>query len=135
MLQPKDPDVVTEDEMKERLDDVLKLYLKKKDDDKSGWLSIFVVVNWFTVKKKKIVAFLLVPCVVRILLCLLCSHCQGRHGPYNCCVEERNFAKLKPLIWTAHELILLKLCVSGKIFKTKLSSVASCLVYNFGKLC
>ena len=51
MLQPKDPDFVTEDEMKERLDDVLKLYLKKKDDDKSGRWSIFVVVKWFAIKK------------------------------------------------------------------------------------
>lgn len=36
MLQPENTDFVSEDEMRERLDDVLKLYLKKKDDDKSG---------------------------------------------------------------------------------------------------
>lgn len=36
MLQPKNTDFVSEDEMIARLDDVLKLYLKKKDDDKSG---------------------------------------------------------------------------------------------------
>lgn len=36
MLQPKNADFVSEEEMRERLDDVLKLYLKKKDDDKSG---------------------------------------------------------------------------------------------------
>ena len=37
MLQPKNADFVTEEEMRERLDGVLKLYLKKKEDDKSGW--------------------------------------------------------------------------------------------------
>lgn len=37
MLQPENADFVSEGEMRERLDDVLKLYLKKKDDDKSGW--------------------------------------------------------------------------------------------------
>ena len=36
MLQPGSTDFVSEHEMRERLDDVLKLYLKKKDDDKSG---------------------------------------------------------------------------------------------------
>ena len=35
-LQPKNADFVTEEEMKEHLDDVLKLYLKAKEDDKSG---------------------------------------------------------------------------------------------------
>ena len=36
MLQPKNADFVTEEEMKEHLDGVLKLYLKTKEDDKSG---------------------------------------------------------------------------------------------------
>ena len=36
MLQPKNADFVSEEELKERLDHALKLYLKKKDDDKSG---------------------------------------------------------------------------------------------------
>ena len=36
MLQPKNADFVAEEELRERLDHVLKLYLKKKDDDKSG---------------------------------------------------------------------------------------------------
>lgn len=36
LLQPKNAEFVTEEEMVERLDDVLRLYLKKKDDDKSG---------------------------------------------------------------------------------------------------
>ncbi|XP_078356378.1 uncharacterized protein LOC144641212 [Oculina patagonica] len=36
MLQPGNSEFVSEDEMRERLDDVLRLYLKKKDDDKSG---------------------------------------------------------------------------------------------------
>lgn len=36
MLHPNNPEFVTEDELKEQLDNVLKLYLKKKDDDKSG---------------------------------------------------------------------------------------------------
>ncbi|RMX38199.1 hypothetical protein pdam_00003363 [Pocillopora damicornis] len=36
MLQPKNADFVSEEELRERLDHVLKLYLKKKDDDKSG---------------------------------------------------------------------------------------------------
>ena len=36
MLQPKNVDFVSEEELRERLDHVLKLYLKKKDDDKSG---------------------------------------------------------------------------------------------------
>lgn len=36
MLHPNNPEFVTEEELKEQLDDVLKLYLKKKDDDKSG---------------------------------------------------------------------------------------------------
>ena len=42
MLQPKNADFVTEEEMRERLDDVLTLYLKKKDEDKSGLL----VISW-----------------------------------------------------------------------------------------
>lgn len=36
MLHPSNPEFVTEDELKEQLDNVLKLYLKKKDGDKSG---------------------------------------------------------------------------------------------------
>ena len=36
MLQPKHDDYVTQEEMTERLDGVLKLYLKQKDDDMSG---------------------------------------------------------------------------------------------------
>ena len=36
MLQPKNVDFVSEEELRERLDHVLELYLKKKDDDKSG---------------------------------------------------------------------------------------------------
>ena len=36
MLQPENTDFVSEDEVRGRLDNVLKLYLKKKDDDKSG---------------------------------------------------------------------------------------------------
>lgn len=36
MLQPKNADFVSKEELRERLDHVLKLYLKKKDDDKSG---------------------------------------------------------------------------------------------------
>lgn len=36
MLQPENADFVSEDEVRGRLDNVLKLYLKKKDDDKSG---------------------------------------------------------------------------------------------------
>lgn len=36
MLKPENTDFVSEDEMRGRLDNVLKLYLKKKDDDKSG---------------------------------------------------------------------------------------------------
>ena len=36
MLQPKNADFVSEEELKECLDHALKLYLKKKDDDKSG---------------------------------------------------------------------------------------------------
>ena len=36
MLQPRHEDYVTQEEMTERLDDVLKLYLKQKDDDMSG---------------------------------------------------------------------------------------------------
>ena len=36
MLQPRHDDHVTQEEMTERLDDVLKLYLKQKDDDMSG---------------------------------------------------------------------------------------------------
>ena len=36
MLHPNNPEFVTEEELKEQLDNVLKLYLKKKDDDKSG---------------------------------------------------------------------------------------------------
>jgi len=36
MLQPDNTGFVSKDEMRERLDNVLKLYLKKKDDDKSG---------------------------------------------------------------------------------------------------
>ena len=36
MLHPNNPEFVTEEELNEQLDDVLKLYLKKKDDDKSG---------------------------------------------------------------------------------------------------
>ena len=36
MLQPKNADFVSEEELRERLDHVLELYLKKKDDDKSG---------------------------------------------------------------------------------------------------
>ncbi|PFX20450.1 Cyclin-dependent kinase 11B [Stylophora pistillata] len=35
MLQPKNADFVSKEELRERLDHVLKLYLKKKDDDKS----------------------------------------------------------------------------------------------------
>ncbi|KAK2556522.1 hypothetical protein P5673_021425 [Acropora cervicornis] len=36
MLQPRHDDYVTQEEMTERLDDVLKLYLKQKDEDISG---------------------------------------------------------------------------------------------------
>lgn len=36
MLQPKNADFVSEEELRERLDHVLEHYLKKKDDDKSG---------------------------------------------------------------------------------------------------
>ncbi|XP_044178214.1 uncharacterized protein LOC114971217 [Acropora millepora] len=36
MLQPRHDDYVTQEEMTERLDDVLKLYLKQKDEDMSG---------------------------------------------------------------------------------------------------
>ena len=44
LLQPENAEFVTEEEMIERLDDVLRLYLKKKDDDKSGlYFSVPVV--------------------------------------------------------------------------------------------
>lgn len=36
LLEPKHADFVSEEEMTQRLDQVLKVYLKKKDDDKSG---------------------------------------------------------------------------------------------------
>ena len=36
MLRTNNPEFVTEDELKEQLDNVLKLYLKKKDGDRSG---------------------------------------------------------------------------------------------------
>ena len=43
MFHPNNPELVTEDELKEQLDNVLKLYLKKKDDDKSGqWTTLFL---------------------------------------------------------------------------------------------
>ena len=46
MLHPNNPEFVTEDELKEQLDNVLKLYLKKKDDDKSGqWTTLFLCIS------------------------------------------------------------------------------------------
>ena len=42
MLQPRHDEYVTQEEMTERLDDVLKLYLKQKDDDMSGKVVFFV---------------------------------------------------------------------------------------------
>lgn len=46
MLHPNNPELVTEDELKEQLDNVLKLYLKKKDDDKSGqWTTLFLWIS------------------------------------------------------------------------------------------
>ena len=45
MLQPSNADFVSEHEMREQLDSVLKLYLKKKDDDKSGKLLDFSLGN------------------------------------------------------------------------------------------
>ena len=46
MLHPNNPEFVTEDELKEQLDNVLKLYLKKKDDDKSGqWTTLFLSIS------------------------------------------------------------------------------------------
>ena len=47
MLQPRHDDHVTQEEMTERLGDVLKLYLKQGDDDMSGkvvFLFFFVFV-------------------------------------------------------------------------------------------
>ena len=41
MLQPRHDDYVTQEEMTERLDDVLKLYLKQKDEDMSGKVFFF----------------------------------------------------------------------------------------------
>ena len=41
MLQPRHDDYVTQEEMTERLDDVLKLYLKQKDEDMSGKVVFF----------------------------------------------------------------------------------------------
>ena len=43
MLQPRHDDYVTQEEMTERLDDVLKLYLKQKDEDMSGKVVFFFV--------------------------------------------------------------------------------------------
>ena len=48
MLHPNNPEFVTEEELKEQLDDVLKLYLKKKDDDKSGqWTTL---IRWISAR-------------------------------------------------------------------------------------
>ena len=44
MLQPRHDDYVTQEEMTERLDDVLKLYLKQKDEDMSGKVVFFFFV-------------------------------------------------------------------------------------------
>ena len=44
MLQPRHDDYVTQEEMTERLDDVLKLYLKQKDEDMSGKVVFFLFV-------------------------------------------------------------------------------------------
>ena len=43
MLQPRHDDYVTQEEMTERLDDVLKLYLKQKDEDMSGKVVFFLI--------------------------------------------------------------------------------------------
>ena len=43
MLQPRHDDYVTQEEMTERLDDVLKLYLKQKDEDISGKVVFFLI--------------------------------------------------------------------------------------------
>ena len=43
MLQRKHDDYVTQEEMTERLDDVLKLYLKQKDEDMSGKAVLFAL--------------------------------------------------------------------------------------------
>ena len=45
MLHPNNPEFVTEDELKEQLDNVLKLYLKKKDGDKSGQWTTFLWIS------------------------------------------------------------------------------------------
>ena len=42
MLQPRHDDYVTQEEMTERLDHVLKLYLKQKDEDMSGRVVFFL---------------------------------------------------------------------------------------------
>lgn len=48
MLHPNNPEFVTEDELKEQLDNVLKLYLKKKDGDRSG---IYYEKEWYEDKE------------------------------------------------------------------------------------
>ena len=47
MLQPGHDDYVTQEEMTERLDDVLKLYLKQKDEDMSGKVFFFICLFCF----------------------------------------------------------------------------------------
>ena len=47
MLQPTHDDYVTQEEMAERLDDVLKLYLKQKDEDMSGKVFFFICLFCF----------------------------------------------------------------------------------------
>ena len=47
MLQPRHDDYVTQEEMTERLDDVLKLYLKQKDEDMSGKVVFFFLFVLF----------------------------------------------------------------------------------------
>ena len=50
MLQPRHDDHVTQEEMTERLDDVLKLYLKQKDDDMSGKVVFFLFVLFLSLQ-------------------------------------------------------------------------------------
>ena len=47
MLQPRHDDYVTQEEMTERLDDVLKLYLNQKDEDMSGKVVFFFICFCF----------------------------------------------------------------------------------------
>ena len=52
LLEPKHADFVSEEEMTQRLDQVLKVYLKKKDDDKSGNTDFVFLLNLWPCEKK-----------------------------------------------------------------------------------